>query len=138
MRLLIDKWKAILMTNTGKLLAAGLICVLSTWAQADDLTDAARGLCENIKTCALENIAKENLTDEMRQMMEPMMDNMCTTMQSKVQEVPAGHPLYEPALLCMRSMESLTCEQMRDEEQVMTPECKEYERLAREAGAARE
>ena len=42
MRLLIDKWKAILMTNTGKLLAAGLICVLSTWAQADDLTDAAR------------------------------------------------------------------------------------------------
>ena len=126
------------MTYTGKLITAGLIYALGSWAVADDLTDAARGLCDNIRTCALEQIAEENLTEEMRQMMMPMMDNMCTTMQSKVQEVPAGHPLYEPALLCMRSMESLTCEQMRDEDQVMTPECKEYERLAREAGAAQE
>jgi hypothetical protein len=126
------------MTYTGKLITAGLIYALGSWAVADDLTDAARGLCDNIRTCALEQIAEENLTEEMRQMMMPMMDNMCTTMQSKVQEVPVGHPLYEPALLCMRSMESLTCEQMRDEDQVMTPECKEYERLAREAGAAQE
>ena len=126
------------MTLTGRLIAAGLVYALGSWAVADDLTDAARGLCDNIKTCALEKIAEENLTEEMRQMMMPMMDNMCTTMQSKVQEVPVGHPLYESALLCMRSMESLTCEQMRDENQVMTPECKEYERLAREAGAAQE
>ena len=126
------------MTNTKKLFTAGLIYALSSWALADDLSDAARGLCASIKTCALEKIAEEDLTDEMRQMMEPMMDNMCTTMQSKVQEVPPGHPLYEPALLCMRSMESLTCEQMRDENQVTTPECKEYERLVRESGNAQE
>jgi hypothetical protein len=125
------------MTNTGKLLSAGLLLALSTWACADDLTDAARGLCDNIKTCALEKIAEENLTDEMRAMMGPMMDNMCAAMQDKVQEVPEGHALYEPALLCMRSMESLTCAQMQDEDQVMTSECKEYERLAKEAEAAK-
>ena len=118
------------------MLLAGLLLAGSAWAGADDLTEAAEGLCVNIKTCALEKVAEENLTDEMRAMMGPMMDNMCDAMQSKVQEVPAGHPLYEPALLCMRSMESLTCAQMQDEEQVMTPACKEYERLAREAEAA--
>jgi hypothetical protein len=112
-------------------LLAGL---LAMQVNGDDLTDAAQGLCDSVRSCALENISKEELTPEVLEMMGPMLDNMCSDMRSKVQEVPVGHGLYEPAVGCMRSLESLTCEQMQDPAQAATPECKEYERLAREAG----
>jgi hypothetical protein len=70
----------------------------------------------------------------MRQMMEPMLENMCATMQANVQQVPAGHPLYQPAVACMRSLESLSCAQMQALDRTTTPECQEYEKLAKEMG----
>ena len=115
-----------------------LLLVLSSvcfFVAADDLTDAAQGLCDTVKSCALEQIAREDLTPEMHEMMEPMLENMCTTMRENVQEVPTGHPLYQPAVACMRSLESLSCEQMQSPDRTTTPECKEYEKLAKEMGA---
>lgn len=120
------------MIKRAKFIAALLGCSLSAFVAADDLTDAARGLCDSVKSCALEQIAKEDLTPEMREMMEPMLESMCTNMQSKVQEVPIDHRLYKPAVVCMRSMESLTCADMQSPDRMSTPECKEYEKLARE------
>ena len=111
--------------------ALSLLCAA---AVADDLTDAAQGLCDSVRTCALEQIASEDLTPEVREMMEPMLDNMCVTMRTKIQEVPPSHPLYRPAVACLRSLESLTCEQMQNPDRASTPECEEYEKLTREQG----
>lgn len=111
-----------------------LLCALASAATADDLTDAAQGLCDSVRSCALEQIAREDLSPEMREMMEPMLDNMCATMRAKVQEVPPGHPMYQPAVACMRSLESLTCEQMQDAQRANTRECERYDQLAKEAG----
>lgn len=99
-------------------------------AGADDIADAALGLCEKVKSCAMAQIAKEDLTPEVRQMMQPMLDNMCTDMQAKVQAVPAGHAMYDSAVACMRSMAALSCEDM----QAMggnTPACQDYEKVTR-------
>lgn len=120
--------------KTKTIVPALLAVFLSVQAGADELTDAAQGLCDSIRTCALESASKEDLTPEVLDMMAPMLDNMCANMRSKVQDVPVGDGLYEPAVGCMRSLESLTCEQMQSPELAATPECKEYERLAREAG----
>ena len=104
-------------------------------ARADDLTTASLDLCEKVKSCAVAKIAEKDLTPEMQQMMQPMLDGMCANMQSRFVEVPTGHPMYKPALACMRSMEEkLTCENMQDPEEMKTPECEEYEKLAQEAG----
>jgi hypothetical protein len=116
------------------MLPALLAAFLAAQLNADDLTDAAQGLCDSIRSCALENVAKEDLSPEVIEMMGPMLDNMCASMRSKVKEVPVGHDLYQPAVGCLRSLESLTCEQMQNPDLAATPECKEYERLAREAG----
>jgi hypothetical protein len=104
-------------------------------AFAEDMTSAAMELCEKVKSCAMEQIATEDLTPELREMMQPMLDNMCANMQSKVEEVSAGDPLYAPALACMRSMQSLTCQMMQDPKLVQTPECQAYEKLAGQADA---
>lgn len=117
--------------NSRTLLPAALVFLFAGSAVADDLTDAAQGLCDSVKSCALEQMAEQDLTPEMREMMAPMLDNMCATMRSKIQQVPTGHELYQPAVGCLRSMESLTCEQYRDPGQVSTPECQEYEELAK-------
>jgi len=100
-------------------------------AGADDIADAALGLCEKVKSCAMAQIAKEDLTPEVRQMMQPMLDNMCANMKSRVEAVPSGHPMYQSAVACMRSMEALSCEQMQSE-QANTAACQAYEKLAQQ------
>lgn len=57
-------------------------------AHAEDIGDVAEGLCEKIKTCAMQQISEQDLTPDMRQ----MMDNMCVGMQERVGVVPQGHP----------------------------------------------
>ena len=86
------------MTNKARLALLPVLSMLCVYAAADDLGEAAQGLCDAVKRCAMEQIDKEDLTPEMRQMMEPMLENMCITMQANVQQVPVGHPLYQPAI----------------------------------------
>jgi hypothetical protein len=128
--------RTITVIATRTLLPAALLFALGAYAAADELTDAAQGLCETVRTCVLEQAAQQDLTPEAREMMGPMLDNMCATMRSQVGEVPVGDGLYGPAVACLRSMHSLSCKEMQNPDRVATVQCKEYERLAREAGAA--
>jgi hypothetical protein len=100
---------------------------------ADELQDVSLQLCEKVKSCALAQMQEQDLTPEVREMMQPMLEGMCTDMQGKVEDVPRDHPLYKPALECMRSMANLSCAVMQDADRVRTPECENYERLARDA-----
>lgn len=113
-----------------------VMIMAGAYAQADELTDAAQALCDSVKSCALEQVAQEDQTDEMRERMAPMLDNMCADIRSQVQSVPADHKLYQPAVGCMRSMVSLTCQQMQDPQSAKTPECMEYDELARRGAPA--
>lgn len=111
-----------------------LTLVANLPAHADDLITASLDLCEKVKSCAMAQVAEQDLTPQAREMMKPMLDNMCANMQSRIGEVPTGHPMYARALACMRSMEkTLTCEMMQDPENMRTPECEAYEELAQEA-----
>jgi hypothetical protein len=115
------------------ILPAILALTLSAYSVADDLTDAAEGLCDTIKTCALEAVAGQDLTDELRQKMAPVLENNCAAMRSKVQAVPANHKLYQPAVGCLNSMASLSCPQLQNAGEVKTPECTEYDQLVKAA-----
>ncbi|CAA0122689.1 Uncharacterised protein [Halioglobus japonicus] len=110
------------------------IAILIPAAHADELGDAAQALCEKVKSCAMAQIEGQNIPAETREMMQPMLDGMCTQIRGKVGEVPTGHPLYKPAVACMESMNSLSCENMQEAGDMITPECEEYEELARDAG----
>ena len=112
--------------------AFALTLLMPMMVGAEEIVEAASGLCEKVRSCAMAQIDKEDLTPELRQMMEPMLDNMCDNMQSKVQEVEVGNALYQPAVDCMRSMEALSCEDMQDPSRMQTPQCESYEKLARE------
>ena len=123
------------MKNATPILTAILALMLSAYSSADELTDAADGLCDTIRTCALEAVAGPDLTDELRQKMAPVLEKNCAELRSRVQAVPANHILYQPAVGCLRSMTSLGCPQLMNAGEVKTPECTEYDRLAKAAGA---
>ncbi|MEM8563526.1 MAG: hypothetical protein AAGF57_14900 [Pseudomonadota bacterium] len=118
------------------LVSGALLLFIVGHSHADDLTDAARALCDSIKTCALEQVAsQQELTDEVKQQMTPLLDNMCSSMHSQVADVPVDHPLYQPAVGCLRSMVSLDCQQMQSAAGIQTPECQEYHELATKSGS---
>ena len=105
-----------------------------TWG--DEMTAAAEMFCEKVKVCAMAQMAEEDMTPEVRGMMEPILNNMCSNIQSRVLgEVPEGSPLYGPAISCMRSMESLTCAQIQDFASSETAECKSFREKAEAASA---
>ncbi|MEH6911162.1 MAG: hypothetical protein V7459_11285 [Oceanicoccus sp.] len=116
------QWSVLLVTS---------LLLVSGPARADDIADAALALCEKVKACAMSEIAEKDLTPEIRQMMQPMLDNMCTSMKARVGEVPIGDALYDPAVDCVRSMQTLSCQAMQSE-QVNTAACQAYEKMAGE------
>jgi len=123
------------MKNATTILPAILVLMLSGYSSADELTDAAQGLCSAIKTCALEAVAGEDLGDELRQEMDPVLEANCAEMRSRVQAVSANEKLYQPAVDCLRSMASLSCNLLHNMIEMKTPECAEYDRLVKAAGA---
>jgi hypothetical protein len=97
------------MINTTPILPAILALLLGGYSSADELTDASEHLCDTIKTCSLEAVAGQDLTDELRQQMNPVLERNCADMLSRVQAVSASDKLYQPAVGCLRSMASLSC-----------------------------
>ncbi len=100
-------------------------------AHADEFVDASMQLCEKVKTCTLESMNVEEVTPEIRDMVMPMVENMCASMRRNYQEVPTGHALYKPALACMRSLSALSCEEI-GRNRTQTDECKKYEAQAKQ------
>lgn len=112
------------------LITMALLAVAVLPARADNLEQASQELCEKVKACALAQMSEEDLTPETRQMMQPMLDNLCANIRDQISQVPAGHPHYAPALACMRSMEALSCDDMANSGRLHTPECEQYRQLA--------
>jgi hypothetical protein len=104
--------------------------IFSVPTLADEYADGSLALCEKIKSCALAQMGSQEITPEIRQMMQPMLDGMCSNMMVSMPEVAESHAMYKPAMACMKSLEALSCEQMQQTSEANTPACKEYEALA--------
>lgn len=113
-----------------------LLCLVAIApARADELLDAAQAMCDKVKACAMEKMAKENVSAEERQRAQPALEGMCDSVKQQVAETLSGHPQYANALGCMRSMLGLSCAQLQDETQAATSECVAYEKQLRDAPA---
>ena len=119
--------------QTLRQIALAAAVALALPAAANELTDAATGLCENIKQCTLAQMGDADLTPEMREMIEPMVNSMCDAMRAGIEEVPTNHELYQPAVACMQSMSALSCADFQDGDKVQTEECESYQAKAEAA-----
>lgn len=124
-----------MLNNRSRLLPVLFIGLLSSVVvKADSLESAANDLCEKVKSCSLAEMSQQELTPEMKAMLEPMLENMCAAMRQGIQEVPVEHELYDSAVACMRSMASLSCNDFKDESKVETSACLDYRDKVEAAG----
>lgn len=104
--------------------------VLPVAGHANSLMKASEKLCEKFKQCALEQMDQSELTPEMRQMIQPMLDGVCLKATSQIAEVAEGHPHYKAALACAESIQSLECATLAsDSDMPPTKECQAYGEL---------
>ena len=118
------------MNPNAKRLAILCATLFSVSAIADEYTDTSLAVCEKVKACAVAQMGEQEITSEVRQMMQPMLDSMCTSMLASVPVVATGHPMYKPAIACMKSLDELTCEDMQSEDGAETAACMEYTKMA--------
>lgn len=89
--------------------------------------DASNSMCQKVKSCALESMQKEeDLTPQMRAMMEGMLEGMCTNIKEYA-DVGKSHSLLKPAAQCLESMSALSCGAFESDAMAETKECREFE-----------
>lgn len=100
-------------------------------AAADEMSDARDALCEKMKGCALEQMGDaEGMTDQMKTMIMQSLESMCDGLERNYAAV-QGHPLYQPATACMRSMSTLSCGELQQGDDAQTTECASFREEAK-------
>lgn len=102
-------------------------------AQAKDLADATDKLCQKVKACGQEELARQELTPEMRQLMEPMFDGMCQSIVAPYLLSNKSAALESKAVACLNSFLDKSCEDLMENDGGHTKECREFKKAADEA-----
>lgn len=98
--------------------------------QAGSLEDSYELMCEKMQSCAVKSIAATELPPEMRAMVLQSLEGACVGIQQQFSAITKAHPLYESASVCLKSMASLSCEEIENQGERSTPECARYEKMA--------
>lgn len=93
---------------------------------AESVNQAANTMCQHMKVCIQGNLDAENdIPPEMRQMLDTMISNMCTSVVD-VSTAMVQKDVEVSAIACLNSVTKLSCSQLENE--IQTAECSEYER----------
>ena len=100
-----------------------------------DLDQAMDDMCDKIKTCSIEEIKGQGLSDDMVTMMSAMFGGMCKVWMKPYANAMGEAGLEEKAEACIDSVVSASCENlMQSEGEFRTDECEAFEKAADEAG----
>lgn len=112
-----------------------LMMMTSSFAFSDDLQSKTDKLCDKVKTCSLEQMGQQDLPEEMKAMMMAMFESTCSVYVKPYIAAVDDAGLAKKADKCMDSFIDKDCSEiMSGQDGVETPECKEYEAAAEEAG----
>lgn len=115
----------------------GLCCVLLSNVAHADLDQSMDQMCEKIKTCGKAELAKQDMSAEMQQMMIGMFDGMCQSMFAPHMMTVGKAGLEDKAEACVDSMVDASCDElMADSKEFTSAACEEFEQAAKAAGIA--
>ena len=100
-----------------------------------DMTEKTDQLCEKMKTCAVEQMGADQ-PPGIVEMMKGMFDSMCASMIEPYATTFTEEGLEDKAEACMDSILETSCEVLMASQGDAheSPECKEFEAAADEAG----
>lgn len=107
--------------------------LLAIPVQADDLGEEVSRVCEQMKQCTLDRMAGAEMAPEMKMMITQQLDMACVGLQARFGAAAQAHALYQPALACVKSMQALSCQEIEESDDSITPECDRYQELAEDS-----
>ena len=106
---------------------------LNSIAHATELSDRVGELCQKMKVCGQEELAKQDLPPEMAQMMEGMFSGMCQAMVAPYVVSAQNAGLEKKAVACLDSFMDKSCQELMQNDGGDTEECQEFQKAADEA-----
>lgn len=120
--------------KTSLLLITSALLLAPAVSQASELKGAQ--VCEKIKTCALESLGDQEMTDQIKGILMTQLDQQCGVMFSEEKETQlkkAG--LIDEANKCSDSMVAMPCDElMSAQTEAPSKACATFEKAAKEAG----
>ncbi len=115
-----------------KLIVFITLVLLPVFSGADGLKDDLNRMCQNLKRCSMEQMAaSQNITEEMKSMMEAVFDNTCASIEQNYRSGISAFPEHHKAAeACVNSMANANCQTLMDS-QSKSRECEEYERVTK-------
>lgn len=111
------------------MLLLGLAGASMAAAQNEDLASEMNKFCDKMKSCATEQMAGSGLSSDMEAMIMQNMEGVCAGMEAQFQAAVSNNRMYQPALACLRSMQSMSCQQLQDSDGAASAECERYEAM---------
>jgi hypothetical protein len=100
-------------------------------AAADELSDAMENLCGKMKECARESMQGQQIPDNMKEMVDSILEQSCASLRESYGAAAQHHELYKPAVACMDSLHGVTCAEIQEHGQGATSECAAFEQEAK-------
>ena len=95
-------------------------------AHANDYDAALRATCENFKSCTYKEFEGQQLTPELKKMVEMGAEAACSGIDSIFILAKPKPEILALGTSCLWSMSRMTCGELNDFELTATPECKTY------------
>ena len=93
------------------------------------LKESSEALCQKFRECAYAEMEQEELTPEMKAMMEGMLNQMCASFVPSAEMAMGNAVLERKAEACFNSMQSMSCDALTNMEGE-TPACRDLEETA--------
>jgi len=117
-----------------KLLLVSLTLLLSQTVQAD-LVKEGKALCEKIKSCAVAEIDKQQISPDERAAILNVFDTQCIASVQKYEKDVGAAGLEGKAHACLDSLQAQSCNTLiAGNGPVTTPTCTDFENSAKAAG----
>lgn len=117
-----------------KILLISLTLLLSQTAQAD-LVKEGKVLCEKIKSCAVVEIDKQQISPDERAAIMNVFDTQCIASVQKYEKDVGAAGLESKAQACLESLQAQSCNALiAGTGPLTTPVCTDFENSAKAAG----
>lgn len=119
-----------------KCLSFLLLLIFSGFVHANQVADMSEAVCQKVKACGVEQIAAQQIPEEMQAAVVALFEGMCATMVAPYIDRSIEAGLEDMAVACLEAVEALDCEELVDSNADDIPVCQEYKEAAEAAGVA--
>ena len=100
-----------------------------------ELVSEGRVLCQKIKSCAIVEIDKQQISPDERAAILDLFDNQCVASVQKYEKDVGAAGLEGKAHACLKSLQAQTCDDLiAGTGPITTPSCTDFETSAKAAG----